>query len=127
MKKQPYRQSVILVVLSIFALSFVPGCSGGPDLPAQISGSWQRSEGGGTVEIDLVGKPPSLTVDGQAYPATILKVDKGARSVFLTVKTPDGQTEEWILAQVWSDNGGDFSVALIHNGTREVMLPAKRS
>jgi hypothetical protein len=117
----------MILTLSLVAIfSLVLACSGGEDLPTQVSGTWQRSEGGGTVEIDLVNKPPQLTVDGQAYPATIEKIDKGSGSVYLTVQTEDGQ-EEWILHQRWNDNGSAFKLALIHNGVHENLVSAKQS
>ena len=127
MKKRRNVERMILALSLVAMFSLVLACSGGEDLPTQISGTWQRSEGGGTVEVDLVQDPPQLKVDGRAYAATIEKIDKGVNSVHLKVQTEDGQAEEWILHQMWNDNGSDFTLALIHNGVRENLVSKKQS
>ena len=127
MQKWKNVQRMILALSLVAMFSLVLACSGGEDLPTQISGTWQRSEGGGTVAIDLVQDPPQLEVDGRAYAATIEKVDKGANSIHLKVQTEDGQAEEWILHQMWNDNGSDFNMKLIHNGTHENLVSRKQS
>ena len=73
---------LILILTIVTAFSLVLACSSDPDLPAQISGTWQRSEGAGTVEIDLVQEPPLLKIDGKAYPTAIAKIDKETRERF---------------------------------------------
>ena len=127
MQKQRIVPRMILTLSLVAMFSLVLACSGGEDLPTQISGTWQRSENTGTVEIDLVHEPPQLTVDGHAYAASVARIDKGAGSVHLKVKTEDGQEEEWILRQRWNDNGSDFNLTLIHNGVREKLVSAKQT
>lgn len=127
MRNQTTLAKMVLALSMLAAFSLVLACSAGEDLPTQISGTWQRSEGGGTVEIDLVQDPPQLKIDGRPYPVTIAKVDKGANSVHLSVKTENGQEEEWILHQKWNDNGSDFNLALIHGGVHENLVARKKT
>ena len=126
---QPQRnvRRMILALSVVAMFSLVLACSGGGDLPAQVSGTWHRAKGGGTVQVDLVQDPPQITVDGKTYPVTIAKIDKVAYSVHLTVQTEDGQKEEWILQQRWNDNGSAFTLALIHNGVNENLVSEKQS
>jgi hypothetical protein len=118
---------LILILTMVSTLSLVLACSSEQDMPTQISGTWQRSEGTGTVEIDLVQEPPLLKIDGKAYPTTIAKIDKGAQSVHLNVTADNGQPEVWILHQQWNDNGSTFTLSLIHNGTHEKLVNKKQS
>ena len=127
MEKQSSLQRMVLSLSILAVFSLVLACSGGGDLPNQISGTWQRSEDAGIVEVDLVKDPPQLKVDGRIYAATITKVDEGANSVYLTVQTEDGKTEEWILHQMWNDNGSGFTLALIHNGVRAKLVSRNKS
>jgi hypothetical protein len=119
---------MMLALSIVAAFALLLACSsGGDDLPKQISGTWQRSGGNGTIEIDLVKTPVVLKVDGQAYSASIAKVDNGVHSVHLSVQNGSGQPEEWILRQVWNDNGSDFTLAFIHNGAHEKLVSMKQS
>ena len=111
--------AVFILLIPILACS-------GPDLPAQLSGTWQSSRGG-TVLIDLVHTPAVVTVDGKSYTANVARIDDGSRNVHLAVQRDDGQTEEWILHQAWSDNGSDFTLHFTHNGTREDLVTRKSS
>lgn len=128
MKGIQRNQKAIITMLAVVAFTLVCGCSGGSkDLTKDVSGSWQRAEGDGTVDINLVKDPLSVTVDGKTYPATITKVDNGSYSLHIAVENGAGQPEEWILRQVWSDNGSDYTLAFSHNGTHERLVPKKAS
>lgn len=130
MKRIPTTQYAIFTVLAVFVMTLVVGCSGGSgskDLTAEVSGTWQRAEGDGVVEINLAKEPLTVTLDGKTYPATVVKVNNGAYSMHIKVDIGDGQAEEWILRQVWSDNGSDFTLALTHNGINENLIPKKSS
>ena len=127
MRKQNRLKPIVLALSILAAFSLLAACSGGEDLPTQISGTWERSQGGGTVEIDLVQDTPQLKIDGRADPVTIAKIDKGANSVYLTVQTEDGKTEEWLLHQKWNDNGSAFSLALIHGSVHETLVSRKQT
>jgi len=117
----------ILTVLAVFGLALVVGCSGGnQDLTKDISGTWQRDKGEGTVEIHLAKDPLSVTLDGKTFPATITKVDNGSHSLHIKVEN-SGKPEEWILRQVWNDNGSDYTVAFIHDGTHEKLVSKQHS
>ena len=118
----------ILTVLAVFGLALIAGCSGGnnKDLTKDISGTWQRAKGEGTVEIHLSQDPLSVTLDGKTFPATITKVDNGSYSLHIKVEN-SGKPEEWILRQVWNDNGSDYSVAFIHDGTNEKLVSKQHS
>jgi len=120
-------QRVTLTAVLIFTLSLFIGCSSGEKLPKQISGTWQRAVGEGNVEINLVAEPKILKVDGQAFNATIEKVDTGANSVHLKVETKPGESEEWTIHQIWDDNGTSFSLVVYHNGTQEKLVNGKHS
>jgi hypothetical protein len=107
----------------LFTVSLLIGCSsGGENLPTQISGTWQRAEGDCNVQISLAAEPKTVTLDGHAYPVTIDKVNAGSYSVHLKVETETGKAEEWIIRQVWDDNGSSFSLAFNHNGTQEKLV-----
>ena len=120
-------QIIVMVAIFLFIGSMVVGCSSGGDIQAQVSGTWQQPQTGGTVEINLVETPNSLKIDGKTYPATVEKVDKGNNAIFLNVETTNGQTEAWVLRQIWSDNGDSFNLALRRNGTQETLEPGSRS
>ena len=126
MKRSLTERDVGLVTFILLTVLTLIGCSSGENLQTQFSGSWQRSQGEGTVEIDLANDPKSLKVNGKTYPATIEKVNKGTYSVHLKVETTPGKSEAWILRQVWDDNGSSFKIAFRHNGTQEI-LEAGRS
>jgi hypothetical protein len=79
---------------------------------AQISGTWQNAEGDCNVQINLAAEPKTITLDGHAYPATIDKVNTGSYSVHLKVETETGKAEEWIIRQVWDDNGSSYQSRL---------------
>ena len=121
MKKLLKQNDFILTVTFIFMVSILIGCSGGKDLVSQVSGTWQRSQGEGTVEINLEKAPNSLKFNDKLYPATIEKIDKGNFNVYLKVETTAGQIEDWTLRQVWDDNGSSFKIAISRNGTKEIL------
>lgn len=127
MRKSLSMQHVILTAVFFLLFSMVIGCGSEEKVETQISGSWQRTQGDGTVEISLDKKPASLVFDGKTYTATIDKVDKGNNNVHLKVATDNGTSEEWILHQVWNDNGSSFKLAFRHNGTEETLVSAKKS
>jgi hypothetical protein len=126
MKKALTVQYVILVVV-FFLFSLVIGCGSEVSLETQISGSWQRTDGNGTVEINLANEPRSLVIDGQSYKAAIEKIEKGSSTTLVKVEIETGKTEVWSLRQVWNDNGSTFKLAFRHNGTQETLVPAGRS
>jgi len=128
MKNSRMRTYAMLATLTLFTLSLVLGCGGSNvDLPKDISGTWQRAEGNGTVEINLVKEPLSVTMDGKTYPAVISKVDKGSFSMHIKVENGGGEPEEWILREVWNDNGSDYTLAFFHHGTQEKLLSNRKS
>jgi hypothetical protein len=111
----------------LFAVSLLIGCGGGEDLSTQISGTWQNGDGDCNVQINLAAEPKTVTLDGHPYPATIDKVDMGVYSVHLKVETETGKSEEWIIRQVWDDNGNSFSLAFTHNGTQQKLVHCGQS
>jgi hypothetical protein len=129
MKNARMRTFAILTMSVLFTLSLVMGCSSSSstDLPKDLSGTWQRAKGDGNVEIHLAKEPMSVTMDGKTYPASITKVDNGSYSLHIKVENDGGQPEEWILRQVWNDNGSDYSLALIHGGTHEKLVSKQHS
>lgn len=120
-------QSTVVTVFAFIVVCMVIGCSSGEKLETQLSGSWKRVQGDGTVDINLEKSPASLVFDGKTYAATIDKVDKGKNSVHVKVTTDNGTSEEWVLHQVWNDNGSTFKLAFSHNGTQEILVPAGKS
>jgi hypothetical protein len=101
MRRSLKVHSVVVTVFALIIAGMVAGCSSKEKLETQISGSWQRTQGDGTVVINLEKSPISLVFDGKAYAATINNVDMGNNSVHLHVATESGTSEEWILHQVW--------------------------
>jgi hypothetical protein len=121
MKQSLTGPCVFGIALFILTVTILIGCSGGEKIQSQISGTWQRTQGEGTVEINLANDPKSLKIGGQTYSATIDKVDKGSHSVHLKVETTAGQMEVWSLRQIWDDNGSSFKIAFNRNGTQETL------
>lgn len=127
MQRSPQIACVTLTAALLFMVSLLIGCGNGENLPAQISGTWQRAEGDCNVQISLAAEPKTITLDGHAYPATIDKVNTGSYSVHLKVETENGKAEEWIIRQVWDDNGSNYSLALNHNGTQDKLVKCGQS
>ena len=127
MRRSLKVQYVILTIFAFFIIPMIFGCGSKAKLEEQISGTWQRTQGDGSVEINLASNPKSLVVDGKTYAATIDKIDKGLYLVQIKVETGNGNTETWTLHQVWDDNGNSFKLAFNHNGTRETLITAKGS
>jgi hypothetical protein len=127
MRKSLSMQPAVLTAVFFLLFSMVIGCGKEAKLETQISGSWQRTQGDGTVEINLDKNPTTLVFDGKTFAATIDKVDKGHNSVHLKVAMDNGTSEEWMLQQMWNDNGSSFKLAFRHNGTQETLVPAKQS
>jgi hypothetical protein len=123
------KRSTLLAIVILTGLTVMvfTGCSSGTDLPAQVSGTWQRAQGDGDVEIQLVQEPSYLKVDGNSFPASIKRVDTGSYSMHLDVETGSGRREEWILRQVWNDNGSSFTLSLQHSGTVEKLVAGHTS
>ena len=127
MKRLMKLQDFNLTVAFILTVSMLIGCSGGKNLQSQVSGTWQRTQGEGTVEINLEKSPNSLKINDKIYLATIEKIDKGKFSVYLKVENTAGQIEDWILQQMWNDNGSSFKIAFNRNGTKEILEPKTHS
>jgi hypothetical protein len=125
MTRLPKLQGVIITVAFIFLVSILIGCSSGENLQSQISGTWQRAQNEGIVEINIKNDPKQLKINDKIYTATVEKVDKGNYSVFLKVENVNGQIEDWNLRQIWDDNGSSFKLAFNKNGTKEI-LESKR-
>ncbi|MGD8243323.1 MAG: hypothetical protein PVF55_02990 [Desulfobacterales bacterium] len=119
------KRMLLLAIILIAALLI--GCGSGNDLPVQVSGTWQRAQGEGSVEINLAKEPLFLNLDGKTFPTSIKSVDTGSYAMHLNVETEPGQFEEWILRQVWDDNGSSFTLSLNHNGTNENLVSGQRS
>jgi hypothetical protein len=127
MKKSMMVQHLILTAVFFLMSSIVIGCGSEANMETQISGSWQRPGGNGTVDINLANEPKSLVVDGQSYKAAVEKTDKGSFTTLVKVEIETGKTEVWSLRQVWDDNGSTFKLAFRHNGTQETLVPADQS
>jgi hypothetical protein len=124
MKKSMTLQYAISTVIFLLLFSFVISCGSQANMETQISGSWQRSDGNGTIDINLVNDPKSLVVDGHSYKAVVEKTEKGSFTTLVKVEIETGKTEVWSLRQVWDDNGSTFKLAFRHNGTMETLVPA---
>lgn len=127
MKRLLKLHRVNFTIVFIFSVSILIGCSSGENLQSQVSGTWERTQGDGTVEINLGADPNSLKISDKIFPATIKKIDKGTFSVHLKVETTAGQMEDWTLRQIWNDNGSSFKIAFNRNGTREILESKTRS
>lgn len=127
MKKEPKHKRAVILAIVILTLALMCACSTGTELPTQVSGTWQRAQGEGTIEIMLDREPLSLTMGGKTYPATIKSIDTGSYSIHLNVETEPGHSEEWILRQVWDDNGSSYALSLNHKGINEKLVSAQRS
>jgi hypothetical protein len=124
MEKSMTMERVIFTAVFFLLFSFVTGCGSKANMETQISGTWNRIEGNGTVDIDLINEPKSLVIDGHTYKAVVEKTDKGSFTTIVKVEVETGKTEVWSLRQVWDDNGSNFKLAFKHNGTQETLVPA---
>ena len=111
----------MLTVVFIFTVSIWIGCSSTETFQSQFSGTWDRAQGEGTVEINLAKDNKSLKINDKIYSAAIDKIDKGNFIVYLKVETTAGQVEDWTLRQIWDDSGSSFKIAFNHNGTKEIL------
>ncbi|MBR9986519.1 MAG: hypothetical protein KFF68_11465 [Desulfosarcina sp.] len=127
MRRSLKIQSVVVTVFAFIIVGMVVGCGNGEKLETQISGSYQRTQGDGTVEVNLDKSPMSLVFDGKTYATTIDNVDMGNNTVHLKVATDNGASEEWVLQQRWDDNGSSFKLTFSHGGTQETLVPAGQS
>jgi hypothetical protein len=124
MKKSMTVQCAISTVVFLLLFSFVISCGSQANMETQISGSWQRSDGNGTIDINLANDPKSLVVDGHSYKAVVEKTEKGSFTTLVKVEIETDKTEVWSLRQIWDDNGSTFKLAFRHNGTMETLVPA---
>jgi len=127
MRRSLTVQYVIRLVVSFILFSIVFGCGSGTTLETQISGTWNRTQGNGTVDINLANESKSLVIDGHSYKAVVEKVDKGTFTTLVKVEIEAGKTEVWSIRQVWDDNGSTFKLAFRHNGTQETLVHADKS
>lgn len=127
MRRSPTVHHEILAVVFFIMFLVVIGCGSGANMETQISGAWNRTEGNGTVEINLANKPKSLVVEGHSYKAVVEKIDNGSFTTLVQVEIETGKTEVWSIRQVWDDNGSSFKLVFMHNGTQETLVAVKPS
>ena len=84
-------QCVFLTVVFIFTAPILIGCSSAENFQSQFSGTWDRTQGEGTVEIHPGKENISLKINDKTYSAAIDKIDKGNFIVYLKVETTAGQ------------------------------------
>ena len=120
-------QSIVLTVITLVLFSVIIGCGSEASLEKQISGTWQRAQGNGTVDINLINEPKSLVIDGHTYKAVVEKADKGTLTTLVKVEIETDKTEVWSIRQVWNDNGSSFKLAFRHNGTTETLVSPGKS
>jgi hypothetical protein len=65
MKRSLTGPIVFRTAVFILTGSILIGCSGGEKIQSQISGTWQRTQGDGTVEINIANDPKSLKIEGK--------------------------------------------------------------
>ena len=106
-----------LLIMAVFALSFL-GCgdSGGNDL-SNLSGTWQNP-----------ATKQKLSINLSSDKTTIILGDK-TLSVKMTPLTSDSYTlrvsdnslgeKEWKLSRVWDDTGKSFMLKFEHDGETE--------
>jgi hypothetical protein len=127
MRRSLTAQHAIFTVVFFILFSIVIGCGSEASLETQISGTWQRTQGNGTVDINLINEPKSLVFDGHTYKAVVEKADKGTLTTLVKVEIETDKTEVWSIRQVWNDNGSAFKLAFRHNGTTETLVAAGQS
>jgi len=122
MKRSLASQRIAVVPVFLLMVLMIIGCAGAEKMEKQISGKWQQPENKQVVAINLATESKSISIGEKTYPATIEKVDEGAFTVSLKVKTESGPEETWTLRQVWNDNGSDFKLVFSHNGAQETLV-----
>ncbi len=127
MRRSLTVQHVIFTVVSLIMFLVAIGCGSEAKLETQISGTWQRTQGNGTVDINLANEPKSLVIDGHSYKAVVEKIDKGSFTTLVKVEIETGKTEVWSIRQVWDDNGSTFKLSFRHNGNQETLVPVSQS
>jgi hypothetical protein len=123
MKEKLFRRTLWTMMIISGLLGLIAlGCSSSGNkgkLLSEISGVWNRSQGEGTVQIDLTGENKTLEVDGKSYVATIDKVNTDLLKVELKVQNGAAQPEMWSVQQVWDDNGENYRLVFDHDGQKE--------
>lgn len=127
MKRALTVQRIIVAPVFLLMILMIISCAGSEKIEKQISGKWQPPEGKEVVAINLATESKSISIGEKTYPATIEKVDEGAFTVSLKVKTESGPEETWTLRQVWNDNGSDFKLVFNRNGSQETLVHGTQS
>ena len=112
---------IVVALTALVCLSTLAGCGPKADILTECSGTWHNDKGDETVEIRLIGDGKQIVVNGNAYPATVEKIDKGSYLAVVTVRQTDGSPAEWTLQQRWNDNGSSFLLLFSHDGHKDVL------
>ncbi len=125
MKNHFFSAVWFCVVILILGFGF-SGCAGKDNLLSDVSGAWEKKNGGGPAEevhINLTGENKTIVIGNQSYPAEIETIYPDSFQVQLKVQNGNGETQTWKIRQIWQDNGSDFNLALDRAGKKETLTP----
>lgn len=122
-----YLKKRFLALLLLLALGLVFSCSNKAGLVSDMSGKWQRDQGKGPMEIDLVNASKTVVMDGKSYHVDVLRIDKMSNTIQVEVDLDTGKSEIWSFHQVWNLSEKSFNLTFIHNGATETLMHADQS
>ena len=112
-----------LLIMAVFALSFL-GCgdSGGNDL-SNLSGTWQNPATKQKLSINLSSDKTTIVVGDKTLSVKMTPLT--ADSYSLRVSDVSLGEKEWKISRVWDDNGKSFTLKFEHDGETETFERVK--
>ena len=115
----------VLWLVALSAGLVIAGCGGKVDLQKQMSGVWEDRLNHETVELQLAGKPKTVTVAGTTYTAEVAEMNQDKGQILLTVQNGNGKNETWTLKQNWEDSDR-FNIVFKRGEKIDVLIPSRR-
>jgi len=112
-----------LLIMAVFALSFL-GCgdSGGNDL-SNLSGTWQNPATKQKLSINLSSDKTTIVVGDKTLSVKMTPLTSD--SYTLRVSDNSLGEKEWKLSRVWDDTGKSFALKFEHDGETETFERVK--
>jgi len=112
-----------LLIMVVFALSFL-GCgdSGGNDL-SNLNGTWQNPSTKQKLSINLSSDKTTIIFGDKTLSVTMKPLTSDSYS--LRVSDASLGEKEWKLSRVWDDNGKSFTLKFEHDGQTETFERVK--
>lgn len=116
------RNHHLLTIMAIVvALGFVFSACANSNITKEMSGTWKSKSSDESIDINLAGDQKVITIGNEAVPVTVKNINEGAYMVRLDATPANGAPAEWLLRQVWNDNGSSFVIKFEHDGKEETL------